>query len=131
MRTKSVILFLLIFFTVQMNSQVRKPIRSKKNVSVEFEFKEGIQKIMIPGTKSFLSILIKGRNPKLVRITRTTKGKSYRLKKIYSSNYRIECACNSTFWEDPYSKLLIGICEPCKADEDELSGQIEFLGPDM
>ena len=56
MRTKSVILFLLIFFTVQMNSQVRKPIRSKKNVSVEFEFKEGIQKIMIPGTKSFLSI---------------------------------------------------------------------------
>ena len=131
MKNISILLILFTCFSVQMSSQVRKPNRAGSHSKLKFEFKEGVHKLNIPGTKSFLSIVIKDRPPKIVSITRTMKGKSYRLRKVNSSNYKIKCACNSEYWEDPKTKQLIGVCEPCSADEDEITGQIEFLGPDM
>ncbi len=129
MKTKSVLLILLIFLTVQVNSQVRKQLRSGKNKGIKFEYKVGDHKLKIPGTKSVLTLHIKGRDLKIVSITRTTNGKTYKLKYDAATNCFLECPCGVECWKDPVTRECICICKPCSGDGDEISGQIEFLSP--
>jgi hypothetical protein len=130
MKTRDILLILLLIFTVQVNSQTRKWISKGKTKAIKFEFKPGVQKLIIPGTRSFLTVEIRGRVPKIVNLSSTSNGKTYKLKRVDRSTCLMKCTCNVDCWINPVTKQYIGICKPCSGDDDEINGQIEFLGPD-
>ena len=127
MRTKFILLFLGVFFTIQLSCQVRKPTRNNKRIS--FQFKDGVQKLKIPGSKSVLILQIKENTQKIVRVSKTVKDTTYQLNRVKPTKCKMRCKCRIDCWKDPKTNGLIGICGTCTADEDELNGQIEFLSP--
>lgn len=119
-----------MFLTVQINAHVRRPNRSETDKWIEFEFKAGVQKLKIPDSKAVLTLHIKGGNPKIVSITRTTNGKTYKLKHMRQETCFLDCPCGVDCWEDPILKQHICVCKPCSGGGGSGSlGAALYIGP--
>ena len=133
MKIKSILPILLMFLSIQVNAQVRKPQRSETIKLVKFEFKAGRHTIETSNPKSTITIEISRRNSKILSITRNTKKKSYQLKRADKNSCNSRRPCYIGCWKDPITSQYIRVGKNCNqlAEEDELNGQIEFLGPDL
>ena len=134
MNKNAIILSLLMFVTVLGYSQNRKATTSERTNTIRFEFKEGIQKIKLPNSSSYLTLDIKGRNLDIVGIRKTVNGKTYRLTQTEFKTCSFKNLCAVSCWKDPKTKQCICVSKLCKGgesvrDDTEINGQLEFLSP--
>jgi len=113
MKPLIILFFLSIFISAQLDAQVRKPQRVKNKERIAFEYKKGVHKVDLPGTDSYLTIRIIGKKPVIKSISRTSNGKTYRLKGSNPRTCFLECPCGFECWEDPILKQCICVCKPC------------------